>query len=209
MARQGIMLANKITERKIDQLGEVFFMQPKLNGLRGWVDWNQYALLPSLVSSGGNNLVFFEHIQEELIELRNILGKEISYDGEVYEHGMSMEDIHSIARRTVNRKDGKLSYHIFDTKTPTIQSARIVETLDVREAIENSGIKYLKVVHTDFATKDTWKILLHQYLEEGYEGAIFRDIRGEYVEKKCNQLLKHKARANYPYTIVSVLQGEG
>lgn len=209
MARQGIILANKITDRKIEQLGEQFAIQAKLNGLRGWTDWNSGAVLPNLISSGGHKLMFFEHIQEELLKIRNNGFGELQWDGEIYEHGMAVEDIHSIARRTVNRKEGKLSYHIFDVKSAEVQAGRLVHVLKLREAIDSLGLKYIKVVPTFMATKDNWRVFLANFLDGGYEGIIFRDLRGAYVERKCNQLLKYKATEKKPYRIIAIHQGEG
>ena len=203
------MLANKMTDKKIAQLGNKFLVQPKLNGLRGWVDWSNEALLPNLISSGGLKLQFFEHIQLELLELYKLLPYEHKWDGEIYEHGMAMEDIHSIARRTVNRKDGKLSFHIFDCKSPEIQTGRMVHVLSLQRIIDEYNFNYIKVVPTYIATKETWEAYLNSFLDEGYEGIIFRHLAGVYHERKCNDLLKYKATEKKPYRILAVYQGEG
>jgi len=211
MARQGIMLANKITDRLIQQLGDEYIVQPKLNGLRGWTKWppQHTDISPDLISSGGNKLMFFEYIEEELLRLGLETGLFKQWDGEIYEHGMAVEDIHSIARRTVNRKEGKLSYYIFDIKSAEVQAGRIVHLIHLDEFIRRLNLQHIKVVPSFLCRGDRWKMYLKDFLDRDYEGIIFRDIRGQYVERKCNQLLKYKATEKKPYRILRILQGEG
>jgi len=208
MARQGIMLAHKIDERKLKGLGKMCFAQPKLNGMRAWTKWRPTILdlyEPSLISSGGNDIAFFDHVKEEL-ELLNLIR---GWDGEIYEHGMAFEDIMSIARRTVNNKAGMLPFHIFDVKGTLPQYMRVEELEHTKKLINDLGLKYVKIVPTYAILTDTWEDYLHMFLEQGYEGIILRKWDGHYRERKCNELLKYKARDNYPYTIVAILQGEG
>jgi len=214
MARQGIALCNKINERLLTRhMGDKCFAQPKLNGLRGWTDWTEPPTdwleietpSPFLVSSGGNKIQFFKHIEEELKRIGLIR----NWDGEIYKHLMCMEDIHSIARRTVNKKEGLLDYWIFDVKMPVPQHLRIDQTQLLSNRIDKLGLKHIKVVPTYAILTADWKQWRARFVEEGYEGIILRKWDGPYVERKSNYLLKSKATIKKQYKITGVLQGEG
>ena len=210
MARQGIALCNKINERLLPRhMGTKCFAQPKLNGMRGWTDWSIQALCPDLISSGGLQLRFFEHIQEELLLLRQHLGYERPYDGEIYKHLMGVEDIHSIARRTVNRKDGLLDYWIFDTKDKLPQYMRIDEINEAKKVAEAINLKHIKIIPTYPILTSEWRNKLTEFILNKYEGIILRKWDGPYVERKSNYILKYKATELKKYKITGVEQGEG
>jgi len=215
MARQGVALCNKINERLLMRhLGPKCFAQPKFNGLRGWVAWDIRPghggchtgdVYPEIISSGGNKLQFFEHIEAELKSLNLIR----QWDGEIYKHGMGFEDILSIARRTVNRKEGKLDYHIFDVKMNAPQDVRLDQLNLLAARVKNIGLSHIKVSPTFPILTSEWRVHLANFVEQGYEGIILRKWNGEYLERKSNNILKYKATIKRNYRIIAVLQGEG
>lgn len=70
-------------ERRVAQLGERFFLQPKLNGERCWVEWFNRET-PMLISSYGNELNL-PHITAALIQQNP--SKASALMGELYIHG--------------------------------------------------------------------------------------------------------------------------
>ena len=210
MARKGVALCNKINERLLARhMGSKCFAQPKFNGLRGWVSWDCYGNhpvpYPDIISSGGNKLQFFEHIEKELKQLNLVR----QWDGEIYKHGMGFEDIISIARRTVNRKEGKLDYYIFDVKMDMPQDFRLDQLNLLQTRIKHLGLQYIKVSPTYPIVTSEWRVHLANFVEQGYEGIILRKWTGEYLERKSNNILKYKATEFKSYTILYVAQGEG
>ena len=122
--RTGIMLAHPASDRRVQQLGERFFIQPKLNGERCWVEWFNRET-PMLISSYGNEFTL-PHITAALIQ-QNLQG--IRLDGELYIHGEPFETIHSIAsasRKEVHPRWEEMQYHIFDFKLPRPQYERLI-----------------------------------------------------------------------------------
>ena len=114
--REGVMLAYPLDEGRLSRLGKHFLMQPKLRGERVIVEW--FAGEAVLISSYGNEFKFMDHITAALKPLYDKFGP-IPFDGEIYKHGWSQEQVNSAMNRKVNRssESANLEYHIFDIRT--------------------------------------------------------------------------------------------
>ena len=199
--RTGIMLAHPASDRRVSQLGERFFIQPKLNGERCWVEWFNRET-PMLISSYGNEFTL-PHITAALIQ-QNLQG--IRLDGELYIHGEPFETIHSIAsasRKEVHPRWEEMQYHIFDIKLPRPQYERLVFLFN------KTFRPPLHFVDTRLLVGGDWKEPLLSYVDDGYEGIILRGYSAEYTEKRTPFLLKYKPTEKDHYRIVDVLEGEG
>lgn len=199
--RSGIMLAHPASDRRVAQLGERFFIQPKLNGERCWVEWFNRET-PMLVSSYGNEFNL-PHITAALIQ-QNLQG--IRLDGELYIHGEQFETIHSIAsasRKELHGRVEEMQYHIFDFKMPRPQYERLI-------FLHNKIFRPpLHFVETKMLVGGDWRDPLQEYVENGYEGIILRGYSFEYTEKRTPFLLKYKPTEEDHYRILDVLEGEG
>ena len=199
--RTGIMLAHPASDRRVAQLGERFFIQPKLNGERCWVEWFNRET-PMLISSYGNEFTL-PHITAALIQ-QNLQG--IRLDGELYIHGEPFETIHSIAsasRKEVHPRWEEMQYHIFDFKLPRPQYERLIFLFN------KTFRPPLHFVDTKLLVGGDWKEPLLSYVDDGYEGIILRGYSAEYTEKRTPFLLKYKPTEKDHYRIVDVLEGEG
>ena len=199
--RTGIMLAHPASDRRVAQLGERFFIQPKLNGERCWVEWFNRET-PMLISSYGNEFTL-PHITAALIQ-QNLQG--IRLDGELYIHGEPFETIHSIAsasRKEVHPRWEEMQFHIFDFKLPRPQYERLIFLFS------KTFRPPLHFVETQLLVGGDWRDPLLSYVESGYEGIILRGYSAEYIEDRTPFLLKYKPTEKDHYRIIDVVEGKG
>ena len=189
MPRQGIMLAYKYDERRRLKWKPPYIVQPKYDGERCRAIINRGNII--LFSSGGKVINSVPHINEQLAGNYLPITK-IELDGELYKHGMDVDSIHSIVRRTVNiHKDHEIiEYHIFDFihNNPQLDRVRYLDYY--REHIETDDIKVTKSVLCDtieevYATYD-------RFISEGYEGIIIRNAQAPYIKAKTTMMMKMK-----------------
>jgi ATP-dependent DNA ligase len=194
--RMGIMLCHPWEEKRFSRFPENFFIQPKLNGERCWVEWINDE--PVFVSSYGNEFKYFDHLKEELKGL-----PKVRYDGELYKHGWSRERIHSAVSRKANKSDeiGELEFHIFDVKAEKKnQLSRLAFLCNLKTLL--SYRSFLKVVPLSYTDKENWMEVANSYIEDGYEGVVLRDENGIYEEKRSSRLIKFKPTEKDIYLII-------
>lgn len=182
-----------------------YFIQPKLNGVRCL---SKKDIRGIVLSSRGGQYYKIPHIEEELIQIFEE-NSNIILDGEIYKHGVPLQEISGAARRESRdmfKTDNWLEYHIYDVfkrndnnaqhkrvsrlrilsdKYHTLSSIRFVETLLI-----NNEENIIKDYHDSF-------------LANGYEGAILRHPDGEYeFNVRSNNLVKVKEYQDEEFTII-------
>lgn len=207
--RHGIMLCQPLDERNLERnfkLSPILFGQPKLDGIRSWVEWQGNE--PVLISSQGNSINCLPHINLAIKEMFQITGDQLQLDGELYAHGFPFEEIVSRAKRDKLHPDYlSVKYHIFDYKAPIIQMERkqILEE-DFHLFYANSSPELrevLALVKTTLLQKDDIDNFLTTTISEGYEGIILRNPTAPYVEKRPFTILKWKPSKFDYYKIVA------
>jgi len=175
--------------------------QVKLDGLRlvGGYRWDN-ATDVELMSRKGE-VYPITHFQQPTEQLLDIIINELGYgcnaiDGEAYIHGMKLQHITSLARKS-KPESSELKYYLFDLvmyDTPFDERYDILE-----EALEiytdrNNGDDYpftlvdLKVCKNE----DEMKLFHGLALEQGYEGAMIRHRNGKYKKGRSADLFKYK-----------------
>jgi len=212
--REGIMLAYPAEQKRIDNFPLLqvedgkyerqFFHQPKLNGERARTEW--FAGKPELISSYGNAFSFMDRIQADLGALSAYMEEDLLYDGEMYVHGWSREEVDSALRRTKNRnpKVDQLQYHIFDIQCQLKQYARLHKLGTLEQVIHELGLETLKIVPYGVCNDSDWIHHCAHYCEEGYEGIMLRSPFADYEFKRTTGLLKFKPTETDLYEIVTV-----
>lgn len=201
--REGVMLAYPADEGRISRLGSSYIIQPKFKGERCRVEW--FHNEPVLISSYGNEFKFLTHITEGLKKLP--LSFQLPFDGEIYKHGWNQGRINSAANRKVNENEDskQLEFHIFDLQLSMKQVLRLGVLVGIKQHQTFSWP--LVVVESIVPTsKDQWKELTLHYVEQGYEGIIFRKLDGIYTPKRNTSLLKFKPTETDEYKICEVLE---
>jgi DNA ligase 1 len=199
MPRKGIQLAVPFEEKRLLKWEPPYIVQPKLDGER-------CRALPLgegknlLVSSEENPIFSVPHINEEL----NKLDIGIELDGELYCHGMSFEEIHSIVSRTVNlHEDHKeIKLNLFDLVTDQPQYSRIMHLNAINRGLLSFS-KYIKVVPIYIC--ESLSGIMSTYdsiLSSGYEGIIVRHIDAPYIRKRSIYMMKFKPKREDIYEII-------
>lgn len=205
MPRQGIMLCYPFDPRRLEKWGREAFIQLKLNGerCRAICFPNQVQML----SSEGNSIPFLSHIAEALMKL-GLNGVEL--DGELYVHGFSLQDIHSIVSRKVNSHalSAAIEYHIFDIVENDTQRNRFVALNVIDARIRGLGLtEVLKVVHPELVRTDQEiEQFLEHAMDEGYEGFVIRNPNALYQRKRSTDIMKFKPHQEDVYEIVDSIE---
>jgi ATP-dependent DNA ligase len=198
------MLAHPLTQRRLDALGPKFFVQPKLRGERCRVSW--FHGDPVLLSSYGNVFHYLGHIEKALQDISDELG-EIPFDGELYVHGWSQEEINSACNRLVNKSSfsTEMEYHIFDLQEKDVTQ---VERLAFLKAFDNRGLikPPLRLVETGITDQDHVLNVAADFVDRGYEGIICRHVQGLYEMKRSASLVKYKPTETDTYQIVEIIE---
>lgn len=210
--RQGIMLAHTLTDKRLADWPEMIIAQPKLNGLRCRVVITTSPNFPKhprahLFSSTGLQFTSMPHIEralvEQLIYTESITEKRsLTFDGELYKHGWSIQKISGIVRRQQPTKESaEIGLRLYDTMNTVGQIRRLGFLTNAFE-----WKAPLTKVAPCFVKKLEWKAQCAEYLEEGYEGIILRHPDGLYETKRSKYLLKYKPIYKNYYIIKGVFQ---
>jgi DNA ligase-1 len=197
------MLAGKYDAKKHNGY---FYCQPKLDGVRCIARWEGDCVV--LYSRQGK-VYDVKHISDQL---KDVLGKDDVFDGEIYIHGMSLQSMISLVKKP--QSDSLLlEYHIYDY--PVIngnEDYSTEERLTSLSKINVANKNNLKIVSGQELGCDKHSIGLWQskYLASGYEGLMLREKDSKYLwGYRSNDLLKVKTFQDAEFEIVDVIEGEG
>jgi len=204
--RKGIQLAEPFSLRRLSNSGRFhlkwyppYLVQPKLNGERCRCIVSSGRCI--LLSSSEDIIPAVPHIN--LHALRCLPDGE--YDGELYTHGLTFSEIHSIVSREVNLhpEHEKIDYHIFDLVTDGPQHERLRRL----NAISFPTSGPIKRVPTHIAHTYTELMNLYDtFIGEGYEGFIIRHIDSPYERKRIAGMMKFKPKCRDTYTLLSIYE---
>jgi DNA ligase-1 len=202
------MLAKKLEDRA----GKFKFpvdVQPKLDGVRCLAQRIDGRV--QLFSRGGDPYDV-GHISTALEH--NLVDDYVVLDGEIYSHGMSLQNIISLVKRP-QEASLKLTYNVYD-----IASTEQEEPWHTRRDSLDSWFEWacsegllpcVKGVHTRSANSmEELKVAHDYYVEEGYEGAIIRLLDGVYrFGYRSSDLLKMKEFDDMEFELVGWDVGKG
>lgn len=193
------------------------FGQPKLNGFRVMARWetvkiDEGTLLETEVekvvfrSKEGLRYDILEHIEKSFSKDMFITneGYSLAFDGEMYIHGEILSEISSAVRKR-NPKTEKLSFHIFDIAVENVKQDERLNYMNT--FINRPNIFFVKtgIVRNN----EEAQIFTDSCIKEGYEGAIFRDMKATYqFGKRPQTMVKLKRSEDFEFKIVDVIGGE-
>jgi len=202
------MLANKWEDYKEDMEYPVA-IQCKLDGIRCVITKD------GMFSRNGKPIVSAPHIFESLKQFFKTYPS-IVLDGELYNHELkyNFNKIVSLVKKTkptqedLDESETLIEYHcydMFDRDNPTMQFVHRTARIAQMEL----G-KYVVKVKT-FMVPNEQKLDEHyaQFVEDGYEGGIIRNVKAPYENKRTKNLLKRKDFIDEEYTILDIVEGEG
>jgi len=201
------MLAHKYSE----QSKKIIFpalAQPKLDGHR-CIAIRQNGVW-ELWSRTRKPITGVPHIISALDKYIVDGGEEYIFDGELYNHDYKnkFEELtHFIRQETPEPGHEIVQYHIYDIAHPGLTCSHRMDILtDIKEKLEGP----IKIVYTGIAADGG--VLEHafsEFLEQGYEGAMVRNINSYYVNKRSYDLQKVKDYEESDFKIIGIEEGKG
>jgi ATP-dependent DNA ligase len=193
-------------------------LQPKLDGVR------LLASRESLSTRRLHDVEGFGFIKTETDEFINIIETcaavvsqniEVHFiDGELYKHGMHLQDISGIVRSFEHSQKESLEYHVFDMCcTPNLNFMMRNTILGMAFGIKQ--FTYLRNLETVLAQDGGHAdMYFDRVTSEGYEGIIYKPVNSEYEsstkkEKRSTKYLKRKVQHDAEFKIIGYSEGNG
>lgn len=198
--RVGIQLAYPLEESRLAKWKPPFIVQPKYDGERCRAICTHGSV--ALYSSEANLILSVPHINEALLPLANM---DLELDGELYTHGLPLNQIHSIISRKneLHPQFADINYHVFDlVDTEMSQAARLARIMRIMEGVPKDPV--FMAPHTICETFSEVMSALDWSMERGYEGIIVRHIEAYYLRRRSVWMMKFKPRREDIYQIVAV-----
>lgn len=169
-------------------------IQPKLDGVRclGFSD--------KLESRKGKPFLVLDHIQKEVTEILD--GRGYTLDGELYVHGDDFQKtISAIKRDKPIPESANIEYHVYDIIDNTHFNIR---STWIQDRFQDLDLKYTKRVETRWIDTRDEVIKAHSdFISQGYEGSILRNMHGFYeIDKRSYNLQKVKDFQDQEFKIV-------
>lgn len=201
------MLANHLNDRKGKEQYPAY-LQRKYDGVRCLAFWEGNRI--KLLSRGNKEYTVPVHINEAVAR---ILPEGKVFDGEIYKHGLTLQEINRRVKKHRGKETDELEYHVYDVFDPKdldIPWAQRLKHLDYFEERELDD-SIIKIVETRLVTsREQVDQYEKEFVAEGYEGAIFRPFNAPYVYgKKTNNILKVKSFQDEEFEIVNFEEGKG
>lgn len=227
---------HKYDEKPKDELKHIRYpaiVQRKLDGGRAVAYWDSDKKKAVMYTRKLKNIDGVKHIYDALDILFPQINKKykgVYFDGEIYKHGLSLQDITGHMRRDTdsktttreereNKEIPALEYHIFDVFFPKgsndMKNLPLLERKIIVDNIFNINTsKVLKKVKSHIARNEQRETeLYNQFLEEKYEGSIVKNMNAPYEfgigrEIRTYQMRKRKPRYSDEYKLVGYTEGE-
>jgi len=180
--------------------------QPKVDGVRAYIliDDENKCTINSRNHKPWLNMDF---ITELFAKYKNIV-----FDGELYNHNMSFQQLMKLVKlKTITEKNellkkiqNNVEYHIFDCHFTNDKDMSFEDRynflLSIEKDFKDTPIKFIK--STTIKTKEDIDILHDKYVKEGYEGIILRDPKSPYEYKRSKFLQKFKKFFDYEFEVI-------
>lgn len=182
--------------------------QGKLDGIRafsiraGLPEYN-YAPTDMLTSRGGKELTTLNHIKSACDE---VFGTHTNHDGEVYLHGVPLQDISGMSKKERDGAD-TLQYWVYDIPMVGVP---FTERLEIMKKVIPDNHPVVKMVPTYWIeTPEELDNLRAFIIEEGFEGVITRTPNGHYgFDNRGKDLMKDKDFQDEEFEIVDYTSEE-
>lgn len=201
------MLAYPYEEKDFPDDEALFHVQPKLDGIRCIADRSG-----NLWSRQGKKIEGVPHIEKSVLELfanQDVPSNILYFDGELYSHQLSFQEITSLVRKEVNVKFKEaeaINFHIYDAVPSNSDGFSDRFTVWV-QPIENIP-SHIEIVFDNCIKKKNFDKAHDEYVSLGYEGMMIRKDGIPYEYKRTHQLTKYKKFHQEEYEIVDVEKEE-
>lgn len=172
-------------------------VQPKLDGIRCLYDDGVWTRSRKAIKS-------CPHIADLLVGYPQL-------DGELYNHDLKadFEKIVSAVRKDEPTEEAlNVQYHIYDVPSDLPFSERLKVLNELAETF--AGNPFIKVVETRIVHDEAeLQAVYNDFLNQGYEGAMVRNLSSPYEGKRTANLLKMKEFQDAEFRVVGINEGRG
>jgi ATP-dependent DNA ligase len=145
--------------------------------------------------------------------------QQVYFDGELYKHGMPLQEINSIVRKATNdiTRDDLLNYYIFDCFVPEYPTLSFIERQMIILTVFNKypdrrDLSLITLVQTEMIdTEGAANVYIVNFIRKGYEGAVIKlgsaPYDYSYNSYRSKNNLKVKQRFDDEYKVVGFTQG--
>ena len=196
--RVGCQLCYPFEEKRLAKWLPPYFVQPKLDGERCRAIVTGPRVL--LLSSTEEIITSVPHLNAHLANL-----PDGEYDGELYVHGWTFEEIHSVVSRSVNLHNvyDEMQFHVFDLVTSEPFMSRLITLMALYVENAPNVVKVETLMAHDF--EDIMKAR-ERFVSEGYEGIIIRHSDFPYERKRSTGVMKFKPKKRDAYQIIDAFE---
>jgi len=202
------MLA-KVYEKAKKHIEYPCAVQPKLNGIRGCLDSG-----PQFYSRTRKPINAVPHIVKALKKMLSL--QDLKLDGELYNHDYKkdFEKISSAVRKEkeLHPDHELIQYHVYDVNHPGKTFRERMEMLNTyRKLVQGSPIIFVETQIAD--TPEELMELYEMFMEQGYEGAMVRNLDSPYESVSATHRSKHlqkiKVMVDDEFKVVGIIEGRG
>jgi len=203
------MLAEKFTDQK-HNVKYPCAVSRKLDGLRCMIYHDEEGV--QILSRLGKKYQHFNGIRTEADTLMKQY-PDVVLDGELYSHNIPFNAISGAARSQSkpSKYDNNLEYYIFDLYIPAQPDISYKDRVALMKEMANGKFSRLKFVYyEEVKSEDEIKEKHAQYVSEGYEGLMIRNLSSVYrLGRRVKDLLKYKEFEDAEFKVVDVVEGMG
>lgn len=209
--------ADKITNYKV--FDKKYLISRKINGVRSLIFKDELGKIRTSSRGAINYDVAIKHIIEHPVII-DIFNKypDLIMDGEIYKHGMDLNDISGMCRKQEESVTSMLEfywYDIFDEKTKAIDRINTINnicneynlTFNPYRTFTNE-VQIQHVPQEIISGYENMKIKHDLFVSEGWEGAVIRLCDGYYTQNgRTNDMIKIKKYDTISCKVVGIEQG--
>lgn len=187
------------------------YIQPKLDGIRMICYFYNDNII--FKSRKLKNINGFLYIKNELIskikKYPNII-----FDGELYCHGLNLQNISSIVRNEIKSNTTKmLQFHIFDCFDKDNPNWKFIDRMIFVNKITNELLYSISVITDTIYNEEQGNEIYNKYINLGYEGIVYKKIDGLYKfsfnkELRSYDYLKRKQQFDNEFEIIDYTTGD-
>lgn len=211
-------MAVKPWKNEMKKLVYPLYIQPKLDGIRMIAIFNGEDV--ELYSRRLHPIIGFESLRNELkMQFMSLdeSDRSVIIDGELYSHGMHLNEISGIVRNesTDETNKCKLQYHIFDCFDTTRPQLTFTERFPIIEKFCKKNVKFSVLTQTKkVASAEEADDFYFDIIDKGYEGIIYKMANKPYEfsfdrEKRSSMYQKRKKQDDAEFEIVDFTSGKG
>lgn len=188
-------------------------VQPKLDGVRCVARWNCSTMSVELFTRRGKLIEGFTEIRNELHDILED-NNGVHVDGELYKHGMLLQEISGIVRNSSDKHKSQLHLMVFDC-FDVRDKEWICEDRHQWLSTVCVNMDHVDLVNTQMVeNEEESDILMHTWGSQGYEGIVYKNPNavyewGEAREKRSSQYIKRKKVEDAEFRITGFTKGVG